>query len=181
MNRSTLQGAIDILDALQAQGIRCVIAGGCCRDLFFGVEPKDIDIVVVGASMIEIREFLAEANLPAEAFHMYNNAASDRIIGGFKLYGANIDIVVYDCLCPSEAIAAFDFNLNQFCLMDTRYGIEGAYVRFVGDQHWGSLQVVRGDHKPERQDRMERKWVELVLNGTRSTSEVEVKVADVLN
>lgn len=163
INRATLQSAFDILDYLKSRGFEAIIAGGCARDIFFGVKPKDIDIIVVDTGMEEIAEALAEANVAAVGFHMYRGeVTSDRIIGGYKLAGSDIDIVLYRCATVSEAIDAFDFNLNQFAIVDTRHGIDGASVRFVGKDHWGQLKPVRQDASPERRGRMVDKYIDLI-------------------
>lgn len=160
--RETLQAAFDLLDHLQSKGIQCIIAGGCARDIFFGVKPKDVDIVVAGSSMESIAVILAEANVAARACHMYRQGYSDdRIMGCFKLSGAPIDIVLYRTECVSQAIDAFDFNLNQFAIVGTRLGIEGAAVRYMGLTPWTSLTEVRSDTTPERRERMLTKFLEL--------------------
>lgn len=171
INRAGLQQAFDLLDYLKTNGIEAIIAGGCARDIFFGVKPKDIDIIVADTSMDVVEALLAEANLAAVGFHLYRGeSTSDRIIGGFKLVGADIDVVLYRCTSVSEAIDAFDFNLNQFAIVDTRNGIEGAYVRFVGRHHWGQLVAVREDASASRCGRMFDKYLDLIPR--RATGEV---------
>lgn len=44
----SLEIAKQILNHLRDCGLQCAIAGGCARDMFLGVEPKDVDIVVFG-------------------------------------------------------------------------------------------------------------------------------------
>ncbi|MDH1340548.1 hypothetical protein [Ectopseudomonas oleovorans] len=163
INRASLQAAFDLLDLLKSKGIEAIIAGGCARDIFFGVKPKDIDIIVVDTEMDVVEAILAEANVAAVGFHLYRGeTTSDRIIGGFKLVGAEIDVVLYSCNTVSEAIDAFDFNLNQFAIVDTRHGIDGAFVRFVGKHHWGQLVAVREDASPSRKGRMWDKYIDLI-------------------
>lgn len=43
-----LENAKKVLEKLRSYGLKCAIAGGYARDTFFGVEPKDVDIVVFG-------------------------------------------------------------------------------------------------------------------------------------
>lgn len=162
INRAVLQQAFDILDYLQGRGIKALIAGGCARDLFFGVKPKDVDIVVVDYSLRDTAQALAEANIACRVHGFYNGPASDRIVGCVKLEGVDIDVVVYDCHEVSDAVESFDFNLNQFAIVGTRHGIEGAYVRFMGTEHWGRLRPVRQDCTPERAQRMLEKYLDLV-------------------
>lgn len=44
----SLENAKKVLDKLRSYGLKCAIAGGYARDTFFGVEPKDVDIIVFG-------------------------------------------------------------------------------------------------------------------------------------
>lgn len=163
ITRASLQAAFDLLDFLKSKGFEAIIAGGAARDIFFGVKPKDIDIILVNTDMGEVEEALREANVAAVGFHMYRGeVTSDRIVGGFKLVGVDIDVVIYRCYTASEAIEAFDFNLNQFALVDTQHGIDGAYARFVGEHHWGQLVAVREDSSASRKGRMLDKYIDLI-------------------
>ena len=93
MNRTLLQGAFDIAEALINAGIGAVIAGGCARDLYFGVAPKDIDIICAGASPELVTETLDNLLLPYESFPKYHTGSdSDRLQGVWKLHGAEIEI-----------------------------------------------------------------------------------------
>lgn len=178
INRAVLQQAFDILEYLQSRGIRAIIAGGCARDIFFGVVPKDVDIIVAGAEMPDIKELLDEANVANVGFHLYRGeVTSDRIIGGYKLVGADIDVVLYRCDDVDQAIDSFDFNLNQFAIVGSYRGIDEAMVRFVGDEHWGKLVAVREDASPERRGRMMDKYLDLIPR--RATAEVLLSEAPV--
>lgn len=44
----SLDNAKKVLEKLRSYGLKCAIAGGYARDTFFGVEPKDVDIIVFG-------------------------------------------------------------------------------------------------------------------------------------
>ncbi len=158
INRATLQGAFDVLEYLQGRGFKCVIAGGCARDLFFGVKPKDVDIIVVCSTMATLKDVLEEATIAFSMFYKYDDETDDRIIGGFKLNDANIDVILYNCLETSEAIQQFDYNINQFVLIDVPYGIDIAKARFVGTDHWCNLVPVRRDASIDRQAKMEAKF-----------------------
>jgi tRNA nucleotidyltransferase/poly(A) polymerase len=69
--RATLQAAFDLLEHLQGLGFTAVIAGGCPRDLFFGVCPKDADIIVTGSSMAEVHVAMASTPLSFKMFYRY--------------------------------------------------------------------------------------------------------------
>jgi hypothetical protein len=175
VTRATMQGAFDIVELFQKEGVPSIIAGGCARDIYFGVKPKDIDVIVAGISMEKASEILAEAGIVSVGFHIYNGAASDRLLGGYKLVGTDVDVCVYECDSVSEAVNAFDFNLNQFVISGVQHGIDGAHVRFVGSKHWSKLEPVRKDYTKDRHDKMQVKWLDLVWR--RATGEaIEVPV-----
>ncbi|WP_087502355.1 hypothetical protein [Pseudomonas sp. SID14000] len=176
INRSSMQAAFDLLEHLQARGIRCVIAGGCARDIFFGVKPKDIDIITVGVSFREVMDALDAATVAYDPMQFYDHTDHDRIIGCCKLSTVPIDVIVYDFECATQAIGNFDYNLNQFLISGTQHGIDGAHVRFVGDTHWGQLVEVRGipasERNLQRRLKMQAKYVDLVPR--RATGELPV-------
>ena len=41
VNRATMQGAFDLCELFQKEGVPSIIAGGAARDIYFGVTPKD--------------------------------------------------------------------------------------------------------------------------------------------
>ncbi|MBM1189365.1 hypothetical protein [Pseudomonas weihenstephanensis] len=175
VNRATMQGAFDIVEMFQKEGVPAIIAGGAARDIYFGVRPKDIDVIIAGISMATAAEILEKVGIVSVGFHIYNGAATDRLLGGYKLVGTDIDICVYDCDDVMDAVDSFDFNLNQFIISGIHHGIDGAHVRFVGARHWSTLVPVRKDYTKERHDKMQVKWLDLSYR--RATGEaVEVPV-----
>lgn len=162
INRASLQAAFDLVEHLQGQGIRCIIAGGCARDIFFGVKPKDIDIIVVDASTAEVDHILAQAGIASRQYNFYGEGSSDRVVACWKLSTVDIDVVLYDCVTVSHAIESLDFNLNQFAIVGVQHGIDGAHVRFLGEHHWGKLVPVRQDYSPQRHQKMLLKYLDLV-------------------
>lgn len=180
MNRSTLQGGLDLVEHLIDHGIGAIIAGGCARDLFFGVAPKDIDIICAGCTPDDIDRALAATPYTVEKFPKYHTGSdSDRLQGVWKLEGVNIDVILYETDTVSEAIDKFDYNLNQFAVIGIQHGIEGAYVRFVGEHHWSKLVRLRDDARGPRAAKMEQKWLDLTWR--RATGENQVEVADVVS
>lgn len=62
-----LENAIKVLETLHSYGLQASIAGGAARDMFFGLEPKDYDIIVFN---------IYDKQLAAEAAHRYNPSLS---------------------------------------------------------------------------------------------------------
>lgn len=181
MNRSLLQGGFDLMDFLIGHGIGSIIAGGCARDLFFGVEPKDIDIICAGTDPETVSRALDEGGYSYEKFPKYHTGSdSDRLQGVWKIAGSEIDVILYETDCVSEAIQKFDYNLNQFCIVGAQRGIDGASIRYVGVKPWVDLVRLREDARGSRQEKMEKKWCDLVLSGKREAFINEVEVRDVI-
>lgn len=150
-----------LLEALRAAGYQAGVCGGYARDTFFGVEPKDMDIVVcVGNPADEdaisrvnniIENLLFEAcyknklYVARQCFGMYNDHASDRACGVIKYPDDGIDVILYrECATMEDVIDAFDFNLNQFGLLDN------GECSYYGDSDLRELKAVRGDASLER-------------------------------
>lgn len=165
INRAQLQAAYDLVEHLQGQGLQCVIAGGCARDIFFGVVPKDIDIIVVNTSREIVDDILAKGLYRNAYYPFYENCSDDRIEACWKLTGSNIDVILYDCEFAEQAIQAFDFNLNQFSLVGIHRGIDETVVRYQGTHPWNRFVPVRRDFTTKRLEYMMAKYHTLVLKG----------------
>lgn len=180
MNRSLLQGAFDLTEGLIEHGIGALIAGGCARDLYFGVIPKDIDIICAGSDPATVASALDAMNLTYQSFPKYHTGSdSDRLQGVWKIAGSEIDVILYDVECVSEAIQKFDYNLNQFAITGVQRGIEGAQIRFMGAHHWDKLVRLREDARGPRAAKMEAKWLDLTYRRPLGFCEV-VEVRDVV-
>lgn len=165
MNRSLLQGGFDLVEHLIGHGIGAIIAGGCARDLFFGVTPKDIDIICAGTDPETVSRALDEGGFTYEKFPKYHTGSdSDRLQGVWKIAGSDIDVILYETECVSEAIQKFDYNLNQFAIVGIQRGIEGATIRYMGATPWVKLVRLREDARGTRAEKMEAKWLALVCN-----------------
>lgn len=182
VTRYEIENAFELVQHLRDKGFSVIIAGGFARDIYFGVEPKDIDIVVAAGSVHDdaveayriVGETLEYAHVPHLGFRQYAENASDRLVGGFKCIG-NVDVVLYNTKVAFEAIDAFDFNLNQFII--TGRTSETAYATFEGTESWHELVPVRDDHSPERFAKMREKFVDLTWRYPEGTGPKEVKLS----
>ncbi|QNJ57508.1 tRNA nucleotidyltransferase [Pseudomonas phage PlaquesPlease] len=180
MNRSLLQGGFDLCEHLIGHGIGAIIAGGCARDLFFGVVPKDIDIICAGSDPETVSRALDEGGFTYHKLPKYHTGSdSDRLQGVWKIEGSDIDVILYETECVSEAIQKFDYNLNQFAITGIQRGIEGATIRFMGAHCWGNLVRLREDARGDRAEKMEAKWLDLSWRVHPELNEREV--ADVVS
>jgi tRNA nucleotidyltransferase (CCA-adding enzyme) len=65
---------IDLSQAVDAEGGRALLVGGCVRDLLIGLEPKDWDLEVYGVEPAKLRALLdafGPVNVVGEAFTVY--------------------------------------------------------------------------------------------------------------
>ncbi|AWH14609.1 hypothetical protein [Pseudomonas phage 71PfluR64PP] len=181
VTRFQVETALNIAELLRQDGFSVVIAGGFARDVYFGVEPKDIDIVVAkgygDAALVhaELSKHLESYGVQHLGFRMYSESASDRLVGGFKCTG-NVDVVLYDTELALEAVDAFDFNLNQFILTGRTF--DTAYVTFEGTEGFHELVPVREDYTPERFAKMRTKFIDLTWRYPEGQGPKEVKLTD---
>ncbi len=183
MNRSLLQGGFDLCEHLIDRGIGAIIAGGCARDLFFSVEPKDIDIICAGTDPETVSRALDEGGYTYHKFPKYHTGSdSDRLQGVWKIEGCEIDVILYEVECVTEAIQKFDYNLNQFAISGIQRGIEGATIRFMGAHAWTNLVQLREDARGSRAEKMEAKWLDLIHKAPMRDGRYvdEIEVADVV-
>lgn len=126
----------DVLKLIKQHTFGCVVAGGFCRDTFFGVTPKDIDICVYDFYPDDYAEGVLLQSLQHKLDKLgvgFTNVSSQfdecdeeylvndaRVHEVWKLAGLNVDIILYNgCKTWRDVVMKFDFNLNQFYLPST--------------------------------------------------------------
>lgn len=165
-----LQKAVAVLEALitginAAKGpnsqfqVYGLLAGGCARDVHFGIEPKDWDIVFGrDVTLSELELSLREKGISGwKVFPFYNTGPNDRIklCVKFNFEGESFDVLVYDVADALGAVDLFDFNLNQFFISRR----EDHHTVYAGATNLREgLVAVRGDHSFERGEKMTLKY-----------------------
>lgn len=120
-----------------------VPAGGCGRNVHYGLEPKDVDVLVVGNFYNESEAFALVTEMSANVsrlggssacYYAYSQgeipieSASDF---GQRLYAClkvklpgcyDMDFLLQRATTVSDAIGGFDCNLNQYIIMTTPEG-----------------------------------------------------------
>lgn len=157
MQNNLLQEAFDWCElAKNEYNIQTVICGGCARDIWFGIEPKDVDIMIFGGADEDIISDAVSELGAYLSLHIYNERYLDRLEHIWKVKDKPIDILLYNCETALEVVEALDFNINQFVLVsptDSRY--------------WGlwplsELVSIRGDHSLKREMYMREKHKQLM-------------------
>lgn len=95
---------LEICKRIKRSGGRLYRVGGCVRDQFIGVDPKDIDYMVVGLKLSEMLRILAEFGHPKE------------VGASFGIVTINIDGDCYDFSVPRSEVSIgslhTDFNIS---------------------------------------------------------------------
>lgn len=160
-----------ILVALEVQAllkrhtdIKPVIAGGFARDVYYGMLPKDCDIIFPKTvSYQALSGFFASLGISSRTIVMYREGETiDRIktVNKMSYKGLDFDIIVYDIEEDEEVTDYFDFNFNQFVLT-------GHTAVFKGDpKHWNTfyggikqLVQIRDDASLKRKEYVKAKWL----------------------
>lgn len=120
----------DALKLIAEAGYACCVAGGYVRDMAYGKQPKDIDIIVmdyeeqgVGAIMHLLMQFPAFADKTAEDVEYQQDAQSSRIHAVFSFFdeerGLPVDVILYNAETLADALSKFDFNINACWLYES--------------------------------------------------------------
>ena len=157
---SKLDKVIEFLEKLkESLGRDYLIAGGCARDIYHGRTPKDYDVVFDNkTSFREMQTAISKMGvniIDSFNFHSGNKhfdvdsmvsccSSDDRIMYGIKVKlegDIEVDLLIYNCGELSEIPKMFDYNINQFVVTLSIYG-----VGFVGTEHPNlyGLKPVRG-------------------------------------
>lgn len=113
----------DALKLIAKAGYACCVAGGYVRDMAYGQQPKDIDIIVmdyeeqgVDSIMHLLMQFPAFADKTAEDVEYQQEAKSSRIHAVFSFFdeerGLPVDVILYNAETLADALSKFDFNIN---------------------------------------------------------------------
>lgn len=161
--RARINIALDIQTELHwFTGQKPVIAGGAARDVYYGVVPKDFDLIFnQDVRPNDLSGFFAYHGISPRFIPMYKDVSSDRIRGVCKMNhkGIDFDLIFYSISHDETVTDYFDFNFNQFEL-------QGHTAVFTGDTaNWdavygGIRQLVqtRYDASEARVDYIRKKW-----------------------
>lgn len=171
MSISSNLTAIKVRDTITANvGQQALIAGGCARDVYFGVEPKDYDIILPEQTNLNgLRTVLESLGVDYREmpFYRYNEAhVNDRIEWCFKFTysGVDFDILIYRVRDVYDAIKHFDYNINQFVL-ETIENSDELVATFAGKYHPDKgLVSIRNDASEKRQNYIAAKYSMLYGN-----------------
>lgn len=117
--RERVQVALEVQAMLKRHtGIKPVLAGGCARDVYYGVVPKDFDLIFpMEVNPKDLSGFFASLGISPRFIPLYNNNPdTDRVRGVCKMVREGIDFdIIFYAISEDEAVTDyFDFNFNQF-------------------------------------------------------------------
>lgn len=133
-----------VIRKLEQLGFQFSILGGYPRDLAAGRTPKDMDICVYSINtrgdMYKLREWLKESLILKDAYEESSASASgDRNVQDVYTLTCGVDIIFWKCNTEREVLDGFDFNINQYKLVNT---CGETCVEFHGES-MGELKPVR--------------------------------------
>ena len=124
-------------------GLVMIPAGGCARNVNYGLEPKDVDVLVVGNFFNDSEAFELITELSANisrlggssrCYYAYEQGEAPMDSGrdfGQRLYAClkaefpgcyQMDFLLQRATTVADAIGGFDCNLNQYVILTTPEG-----------------------------------------------------------
>lgn len=111
---------VNVLQTLKDGCIDGIVAGGWIRDKLNGVEPKDLDIFVLGEPdrhHVEVTMMNCDFHTWNDTPHYYgnyeNNDMRDDVVGVTKYKERDLDIIIMKQDSPIEVISNFDVSVCQ--------------------------------------------------------------------
>lgn len=95
----------DALVDLQKTDPKAILAGGCIRDLWYGVEPKDLDFFTAGPfpSWFD----------PQDSGMDYDGMQYVVAVGGYKIESRDVNVVQVEDIEPIAILETFDLGFCQ--------------------------------------------------------------------
>ena len=106
-------------ELLKELGISYAIAGGYARDTYYGVVPKDKDIIIVSLEDEQLEALEDFLNPLLDIEKLAEDYDNSRIIKIWQLKG-DIDVIYNSANTLEEAIDTFDYNINQYVMVEDR-------------------------------------------------------------
>ncbi len=154
---------LEVLYKVQQVFPPAVMAGGCLRDLWNNLQPKDVDIFVpVEGEYDDYEDKLIDLFPDAEciAQNMYGrgNAELERTI--FSVWHIQVHGVEYDVIFIADTvdITTFDINICQIACDGTDLLYTDAFVNGVAKKELRVMNINRTDRNMRRIERMKLKY-----------------------
>lgn len=168
--------AISFLNKSHGLDVCSAITGGYARDKYYGKQPKDIDVVTcTGCAGYdfdygELQELVLYLRplFPDCTFNCHEdygqNTDSDRVSCVLKIesnFGVSVDVIwYYNANDVTEILSHFDYNLNQFAIINN-------VPTYLGDLPHPNEQLVqlREDLTEARIAKVKAKYADIIPNG----------------
>lgn len=168
---------LEVLYKVQQVFPPAVMAGGCLRDLWNNLQPKDVDIFVpvknevyalpdgfdieecpIKAYEEELLALFPDAVLVAQNMYGRGNAELERTI--FSVWHIQVHGIEYDVIFIADTvdITTFDINICQIACDGTDLLYTDAFVNGVAKKELRVMNINRTDRNMKRIERMKLKY-----------------------
>lgn len=126
---------LDVLNKVQTQYPSAVIAGGCLRDLDYGLQPKDVDIFIpntfdlVGEAEDNIQDVLGDATeIFGQVSDKYDYVRDVNLVLKYTIGDTDYDVIFETIKDKSQTVIdTFDFSICQIMHNGKELTVSGAY------------------------------------------------------
>lgn len=128
---------LDVLAKVQTQYPSAVIAGGCLRDLDYGLQPKDVDIFIPNAKFDligEARDSIEHVlGVPTEVFgdisSEYDYVRDIKLVLKYTIDGTDFDVIFEEVKDKTQSVIdTFDFSICQIMHDGKEITVSKAYT-----------------------------------------------------
>ena len=168
---------LEVLYKVQQVFPPAVMAGGCLRDLWNNLQPKDVDIFIpvknevcafpggfdieecpIKAYEEQLLAMFPDATLVAQNMYGRGNAELERTI--FSVWHIQVHGIEYDVIFIADTvdITTFDINICQIACDGTDLLYTDAFVNGVAKKELKVMNINRTDRNMKRIERMKLKY-----------------------
>ena len=168
---------LEVLYKVQQVFPPAVMAGGCLRDLWNNIQPKDVDIFIPVKNEVyalpdgfdieecpiksyeeQLLAMFPDAVLVAQNMYGRGNAELERTI--FSVWHIQVHGIEYDVIFIADTvdITTFDINICQIACDGTDLLYTDAFVNGVAKKELRVMNINRTDRNMKRIERMKLKY-----------------------
>lgn len=146
---------VRVIETIRGTDWVSFVAGGAVRDLIHGVVPKDVDIWVSDANLVECERIIEhefpEAKVLCDSEYIANLRV--RKVWEFCFADIKVNVIVFKGTTPRECVSDFDLTLSQCFILPFDYTRAFVSEAFVADSEERVFRMVRPDDTEGRTKR----------------------------